>query len=104
MSVVTIYLTASTLDEAKNIARIIVGERLAACANILGQISSVFHWSGAIQEDTEVAIIMKTRRDLVVTLTERVKQIHSYECPCITVHDIVDGHGEFLSWIAAETA
>ena len=104
MSAVTIYITASTLDEAKNIARTIVGERLAACANILGHVTSVFHWDGALQEETEVAMILKTRRNLVVTLTERIKQIHSYDCPCITAYDIVDGHGEFLSWITTETA
>ena len=104
MSVVTIYVTASTRDEAKNIARTIVGERLAACANILGHVTSVFHWDDAVQEETEVAMILKTRRDLVVTLTERIKQIHSYDCPCITAHDIADGHDEFLSWIATETA
>ena len=103
MSVVTIYVTASTLDEAKNIARTIVGERLVACANILGHVSSVFHWDGAVQEETEVAMILKTRRDLVRAVTERVKEIHSYDCPCITAHDVVDGHGEFLSWILAET-
>tara|TARA_Y100000589_G_C27173461_1_gene637732 strand:+ start:1198 stop:1566 length:369 start_codon:yes stop_codon:yes gene_type:complete len=103
MSVVTIYVTASTLDEAKNIARTIVGERLVACANILGHVSSVFHWDGAVQEETEVAMILKTRRDLVRAVTERIKEIHSYDCPCITAHDVVDGHGEFLSWILAET-
>ena len=104
MSVVTIYVTAGSLDEAKNIARTVIGERLAACANILENVTSMFHWDGAVQEETEVAMILKTRRNLVVTLTERIKQIHSYDCPCITAYDIVDGHGEFLSWIAMETA
>jgi len=104
MSVVTIYVTAGSLDEAKNIARTVIGERLAACANILENVTSMFHWDGAVQEETEVAMILKTRRDLVTALTERIKKIHSYECPCITAHDIVDGHGGFLSWINAKTA
>ena len=104
MSVVTIYVTASTLDEAKSIASTIVGERLAACANILGHVTSVFHWDGALQEETEVAMILKTRRNLVVTLTERIKQIHSYDCPCITACDSVAGHGEFMSRMTPETA
>ena len=97
MSVVTIYVTAGSLDEAKNIARTVIGERLAACANILENVTSMFHWDGAVQEETEVAMILKTRRDLIKAVTERITSIHSYESPCITVHDIVDGHGEFLT-------
>ena len=48
-------------------------------------------------------MILKTRRNLVGAVTERIKEIHSYDCPCITAHDVVDGHGEFLSWILTET-
>ena len=59
MSVVTIYVIAGSLDEAKNIARTVIGERLAACANILENVTSMFHWDGAVQEETEVAIILK---------------------------------------------
>ena len=104
MSFATIYVTAGSLDEARNIARTAIEERLAACANILGNVTSVFQWDGAIQEEREIAMILKTRRDLVSALTERIKKIHSYDCPCITAHNIIDGHGGFLSWVAAETA
>ena len=104
MSFATIYVTASSLDEARNIARTVIDERLAACANILGNVTSVFQWDGAMQEEREIAMILKTRRDLVSALAERIKKIHSYDCPCITAHDIIDGHSGFLSWVAAETA
>ncbi len=103
MSVVTMYVTASTHDEAKNIARTIVSEQLVACANILEHVTSVFNWEGSVREETEVAMVLKTRRDLVVAVTQRIKEMHSYDCPCITAHDVVDGHSEFLSWVAAET-
>ncbi len=104
MSVATVYVTAGSLDEAKLIARTVIGERLAACANILENVISVFNWDGAVKEESEVAMILKTRRDLVTALAARIEQIHSYECPCITAHDIVAGHGGFLGWITSETA
>ena len=103
MTAATIYVTAGSLDEAKTIAHTVIDERLAACANILGNVTSVFHWDGAVREETEIAMILKTRRNLVKTLTERIENIHSYDCPCITAHDITDGHDDFLSWVTTET-
>jgi len=100
---VLIYITAPSGDEAGLIARTIVSERLAACANIFSGISSLYWWDGAVQEDSEVAIAAKTRSDLVEALIARVKELHSYECPCIVALPIVAGNQPFLDWIGAET-
>ena len=59
-----IYVTASTRDEAMSIARTLVAERLVACANVLGEATSVYQWQGKVEEAQEIVLIAKTRRDL----------------------------------------
>lgn len=103
MSVVLIYVTASSRDEAVAIGRAVVGERLAACANVLPQITSVFRWEGAVQEEAETALLLKTRADLVERVTERVRALHSYTCPCVVALPVTGGNPAFLDWIAEET-
>ena len=98
-----IYITAESMDEAKTIAKELVLNRLAACANIIDKVSSLYWWKGEIQDDREVIIIAKTKESLVPELIETVKAVHSYECPCIVSLPIVDGNPAFLEWISAET-
>ncbi len=99
-----IYVTTSGQEEAYNIARKVVDERLAACANLMGSIKSLYHWKGELQEDDEVAMILKTRAAKVEDLTRRVLELHSYDCPCVVALPAVGGNPEFLGWIASETA
>ena len=99
----TVYVTTATFEEAQKIAKSVIFERLAACANILGGISSVYLWQDEMCENTETAIILKTRSDLVTPLIERIKVLHSYDCPCITVMSIVDGNVDYIKWIEDET-
>lgn len=99
-----IYVTAGSEEEARRIGTILVEERLAACANILGPIKSIFWWQGELCEEGEAALILKTREELVAKLTARVKQIHSYDCPCVVALEIRDGNPEFLDWIVKETS
>jgi periplasmic divalent cation tolerance protein len=100
---VSVYITAADEDEAQRIAETLVRERLAACANILGAINSVYWWDGAVQNSAEVALILKTRKSLFEALKTRAAALHSYDCPCITAWDIADGHRPYLGWIFAET-
>ncbi|MDG4576113.1 MAG: divalent-cation tolerance protein CutA [Defluviicoccus sp.] len=97
------YSTAPTKDEALRIARTVVDERLAACANVIAGVTSMYWWEGSVQEDVEAVIIMKTRADLVEALTSRVRDLHSYQCPCVVAVPIEGGNAEFLHWITAET-
>lgn len=97
------YITAGSRAEALRIGRALVEERLAACANVLGETTSVYPWQGAIQEDAEVVLIAKTRRALVDVLTERVGRLHSYDCPCVVALEVVGGNPAFIAWIGAET-
>jgi periplasmic divalent cation tolerance protein len=93
-----IYITAGDIKEARKIGRILVEERLAACANIF-PITSIFRWKGDIEEANEFGIIVKTRTEKVKEIEERVKEIHSYEVPCVVSFKIDDGSSDYLEWI-----
>ena len=99
-----VYMTAGSLDAAKALGASLVERRLAACVNILPGMISQYHWKGAVQSDEEVVVIAKTRADLVDALTDHVRQIHSYDCPCVVALPIRGGNPAFLQWIADETA
>lgn len=98
-----IYMTVGSMDEAKMIGRELVSSRLVACVNLIENMHSMYWWEDEIQEDREVVLIAKTKESLVPELVERVKSIHSYECPCVLSLPILDGNKSFLDWISAET-
>lgn len=100
---VLIYVTAPNRDEALALGRTLVEERLAACANLLGPITSVYWWEGRVNQDDEVALVLKTRADLVDQLVERARALHSYSCPCVVALPILAGNPGFLEWIGTET-
>jgi periplasmic divalent cation tolerance protein len=100
---VMLYITASNKKEAKKIGTILVKERLVACVNIIDKIQSVYWWKGKIEEGAEAALIAKTRLSIVKKTMARVRELHSYECPCIIALPIIDGNPAFLEWIAHET-
>ena len=102
MNFVLIYMTAGSKDEATKIGKELVTNKLAACINILDNMHSIYLWEGEFQDDTEVVMIAKTTEDRVPALIEKVKSIHSYECPCIVSLPVSGGHQPFLDWIAAE--
>ena len=103
MSAIFVYVTASDKAEAIQIGRALVESRFAACANIHEKITSIFRWEGALREDTEAVLIVKTREELLEPLIEKVKAMHSYDCPCIVALPIQSGNPAFLAWIEAET-
>ncbi|RMD65408.1 MAG: divalent-cation tolerance protein CutA [Alphaproteobacteria bacterium] len=99
-----IYVTAADAEEARALGRALVEARLAACANVLPQITPIYWWDGAVQEGSEAVLIAKTRDDLVPAVIDFVTARHSYECPCVIALPIRAGNPAFLDWIAAETA
>jgi periplasmic divalent cation tolerance protein len=98
-----IYVTAGSEEEARTIARTLVEERLAACANVIDRVTSYYWWEGAVQSDPEAVLIAKTQADRVDAVVARVKALHSYDCPCVVALPLVGGNPAFLDWIAAET-
>ena len=103
MSIDLIYITAGDIEEAKVIGKALVSERLAACVNIIDNINSMYWWQGEIHDDREAIIIAKTKESLVPELIEKVKSIHSYDCPCVVSLPIVGGNKGFLEWVENET-
>ena len=101
---VVVYVTCSAPAQADAIARALVAEHLAACANIIPGMRSLYRWQGALESADEVVLILKTAAVRVAALTERVKQLHTYTVPCVVAVPVVDGSPEYLAWIAAETA
>ncbi|RLB43350.1 MAG: divalent-cation tolerance protein CutA [Deltaproteobacteria bacterium] len=103
MSIRFVYITASSEEEAERIGRKIVEHRLAACANIVKSIRSFYWWEGAVQEDNEAVLILKTRQELMEELIEKVRSLHSYDVPCIVSLRVLEGNPEFLKWVEEET-
>ena len=99
-----VYVMSADEAEAERIARAVVEERLAACANLLGMAKSVYWWDGKVCEGSEVALVLKTSNARKAELIERIRQLHSYDCPAIACLPIADGNPAFLEWIAAETS
>ena len=97
-----IYVTTPTLKEAKRIAHAIIQEKLGACANI-HPITSVYKWHGNIEQEEEFAVTIKTKTSLVEMATARLRELHSYEIPCIISFTIDSGWSKYLDWIAEET-
>lgn len=98
-----IYITTASAEEAEAIGRAVVEQRLAACANIIDGVRSIYLWQGKLESDSEAILILKTRRDLVGEVIDTVKAKHSYDCPDILEWPIRDGNEDIFSWIAAET-
>lgn len=98
-----IYVTASSREEAEKLAEAVVADRLAACANILPGMKSVYHWQGRIERAEEAVVIFKTRKSLFSAVGEKVRELHSYETPCIVSLPVGEGNAGYLEWIMAET-
>ena len=104
MSIKLIYCTTGSEEEARSIARQVIAERLAACANIWPAVQSIYQWDGEMQQAEESVLLLKTHADRVEALIERVRALHGYDCPCIVALPVEQGHAPFLEWIRNETA
>ena len=104
MPVNFIYMTAGSKSEAQKIGKALVDSRLAACVNILDNMESIYRWEEKLQVDSEVVLIAKTTETRVPRLIDKVKSLHSYDCPCIVSLPVLDGYPPFLDWIKSEVA
>lgn len=102
MKVHLIYMTAGNKEEAKTIGKELVTSGLAACVNIVDNMTSMYMWENELQGDNETILIAKTEETRVPALIEKVKSLHSYDCPCVLSLPVSDGNQAFLNWIAAE--
>jgi periplasmic divalent cation tolerance protein len=89
--------------EIRTFARTLVEERLAACVNLLPPMDSVYRWEGQVAQETERQMIIKTSRDRVIALWDRIRELHPYETPEFVVLSIQDGSDAYLRWIGEST-
>lgn len=96
---IAVFITAPSYKEAKRIADAIVSGRLAACANIIPGVKSIFKWQGKIETAREALLIVKTKKSKFDKLKKQIKKLHSYKVPEIIALPIISGNAEYLNWI-----
>lgn len=99
-----VYVTCGSLDQARQIGRAVVEARLAACANILDGMKSIYRWEGRVEEADEILLLLKTSASLVDALTECVTALHSFDLPCVVEIPLAGGNADYFAWIAGETS
>jgi len=94
-----VLVTAPNIEEASRIADTLVGERLAACVNIVSGIESIYRWEGRVARDNEVLMIIKTTDERYAELEAQVKALHSYTTPEVIAIRIERGAEAYLKWL-----
>lgn len=99
-----VFITAPSPEVGKDIARVLLEKKLAACVNLVPGIQSMYWWEGKIQTDEEVLLLVKTRQELFADgLLPTVRQIHPYDLPEMIAVPIVQGSADYLAWIRDNT-
>lgn len=98
-----VLLTTAPPDGAQDLAHLLVEERLAACVNLVPGVRSVYRWKGAIQDDPETQLVIKTTADRLPALAERLATLHPYEVPELLVLAPEGGSSAWLDWLRAQT-
>lgn len=100
-NVLVVLVTAPSADEAAKLARALVEERLAACGNVLPGLRSIYRWEGAVQDEAEALLILKTPADRFEALRARVVELHPYDVPEVLALPVAAGHLPYLDWLRA---
>jgi len=98
---VAVYVTVPSQDAGRKVAAALLEEKLAACVNIVPAIESHYWWEGKIQADAESLLMIKTKAELLESLTEKVKEVHAYDVPEVIGVPILGGNAAYLKWIDA---
>ncbi len=98
------FVTTSGTQEARKIAKGLVGEGLAACCNIIPKVTSIFNWEGKVEDDTESLMVIKTRKSLQKKVIKRVRQLHSYDVPEVIFFPLEAGEPDYMKWLKDVTA
>ena len=96
---VVVFITVGSRSEAVMLAEKLVGERLAACVQILPEIESIYRWQGRVEFASEFLILIKTTRDRLVELEVAVLALHSYETPEIIAVPVTHCLPAYLAWL-----
>jgi periplasmic divalent cation tolerance protein len=97
------YITAKDAEEARKMGEIVVKQKLAACANIIQPVESIYWWKGRIEKGKEAVLLLKTKSSLADRLVSAVKELHSYDVPCIDLIAVADGNHDYFKWLEEVT-
>lgn len=100
---IVVLVTAKNKREANRIAKVLVEEKLIACANIVTNVESIFRWQGKLDKLKEVLLILKTKKKNFQKLSKIIQKLHSYETPEIIALPIVLGQTDYLKWMDEST-
>jgi len=103
-SVEVVLLTAPDSEVAARLARVLVGEGLAACVNVVPGVRSIYRWQGELHDDAEVLLVAKTCADRAEALGARVRELHPYELPELVRLPVAGGSHAYLDWVRGECA
>jgi periplasmic divalent cation tolerance protein len=101
MSVIVVFSTFPTEEKAAEIARTLVSEGHAACANLVPPVRSIYRWQGQICDERETLAIIKTTSERFEALRERLVALHPYEVPEVIALPVEAGHAPYLEWVAS---
>ena len=101
---VLVLCTAPNPEVGARLARGLVEARLAACVNLVPEVRSFYTWKGALEDEKEVQLLIKTRRSRFEALESWIVENHPYEVPELLALDIATGHGRYLDWLREQTA
>ena len=101
--IVTVYAAFASNEEARRIARTVVEEGLAACANILAPCHSIYRWQGKVEEAAEVPALFKTAAARADALVARIAELHSYAVPAAVIWPVAGALGAYAGWVVEES-
>lgn len=94
-----LYVTAPNPNSAEDIVKTLLSEKLIACANVFPGIQSLYWWEDQIQKDSEVVIIMKSKKEKLSELRLRIEKLHPYKVPCIAELSIASMNQKYQEWL-----
>jgi periplasmic divalent cation tolerance protein len=98
-----VYITAPDTACGEELARALVEEGLAACANLIPGMTSIYRWDGNVQRGEEVVLLLKTQSVLFEALRQRVRELHPYTCPCVSGWPLSSIDADYANWIGEQT-
>jgi periplasmic divalent cation tolerance protein len=98
-----VFTTLPSADKGAELARTLVEERLAACANLIPAVRSIYRWEGKIHDENEVVMLIKTRAENIERLKARILELHPYEVPEVLAVPVESGYQAYLDWISHGT-
>ncbi len=103
MDIIVVNCTVPNKKVAREITKVIMRHRLAACVSLIENVKSVFSWEGELCEEKELLMMIKTRRANYGKIKLVIEDVHPYEVPEIIALPIVDCSEDYLKWLVKET-